>query len=333
MTPAFYMENKAGLVKGWYCVECKNVTQRKRNDSTPVRRQHEVPMDLNMSCDQPEGAEAPPLPLEVASLVQISKLLDRKLGAHHEALSKELAQIRLDFQLSIVTLGNQLSTLTSRIDALEKENTHLHTLIAELHNTDVKPDQRNEELTTLVSQLKTEINEREQDSLQNDIEITCIPESENESTETLIIAIAAKLGVSVEARDIVSSSRAGPRRLVADSSSGAVLRPRPLVVRLARRATRNLFLSSARVRRGATTADLPLPTHKPNRFYVNERLTKTNRALFGKSREVARTSNWKYVWTQDGRVLARKEDKCPVHQIRSDSDIERVFGNIIVRSS
>lgn len=95
---------------------------------------------------------------------------------------------------------------------------------------------------------------------------------------------------------------------------------------MARRALRDDLLRAARVRRGATTADMSLPG-PARRFYVNERLTKTNRQLFNKTRAAAKNCKWKFVWTRDGRIYARKTEGQSGVRIRTDLDITRIFGS------
>lgn len=79
------------------------------------------------------------------------------------------------------------------------------------------------------------------------------------------------------------------------------------------------------MRRGATTVDLGLPTHEPRPFHVNERLTKSNRSLFGKVREKGRALQWKHIWSKEGRIYAHKNDSSNIHIVREEGDIERVF--------
>ncbi|CAG9137671.1 unnamed protein product [Plutella xylostella] len=110
-----------------------------------------------------------------------------------------------------------------------------------------------------------------------------------------------------------------------DAGAGAVGRPRPLVVRFTRRAVKDELTAAARVRRGATSADLS-QSSAPRPFYVNERLTKYNRQLYYQTREVGRRLSWRFLWTKKGRIYARQGQDTPRHWIRSADDISRVFG-------
>ncbi|XP_059054941.1 uncharacterized protein LOC131848984 [Achroia grisella] len=182
-------------------------------------------------------------------------------------------------------------------------------------------------LQSTIVQLQEEIAEKERSELLNDVEISGVPEFEAESVENIIITVAAKLGISMDERDIVSASRVGLRRGTStggDATEG-MPRPRPLAVRLTRRLLRDQLLRAARVRRHASTADMGLPQHEPQRLYVNERLTKTYRSLFGRAREATRRQRWRFVWTRNGRVYVRRDVLSPVHTIRQQADIDRIF--------
>lgn len=230
--------------------------------------------------------------------------------------------MKKDLHISIETLTRQLTSLSLRVGHLEKENAELRQqLNTKRDGGEAVPG----ELHAVIDKLKAVLNDREQIGLANELEISGILELPNESCEHIVTALALKLRVELDERDIACCSRAGPRRLNATSSDGATVRPRPIVARFTRHCTRNQFLQSARVRRGATTAELGLPPHTPQKLYVNERLTKQNRMLFGKAKEAARSKKWNFVWTRDGRVLAKKENGQPTHRILNDSDIERVF--------
>ncbi|KAH9641811.1 hypothetical protein HF086_005351 [Spodoptera exigua] len=101
------------------------------------------------------------------------------------------------------------------------------------------------------------------------------------------------------------------------------------MVRLARRDLRDAVLDSARQRRGATTEDLGLPG-PVGRFYVNERLTKTNQDLFRKTRAAAGIHGWRFVWTKRGRILVRNKPGDQTRRIGSEHDIQEIIGQYTV---
>lgn len=84
-----------------------------------------------------------------------------------------------------------------------------------------------------------EINDREQELFSSDLEIGNLPENKGENIIHTVELVARKLGVTLEAGDIVFAERVGPRT---DRSGGAAKpqeasRGRRVLVRLARGST------------------------------------------------------------------------------------------------
>ncbi|XP_052750039.1 uncharacterized protein LOC128200485, partial [Galleria mellonella] len=257
----------------------------------------------------------PSCSLETASF-DFSELVTeiRLLREEMKEYRTEMQEFRTTISNLTVTVGScqlQIDALTTRVNEMEKqrcEGTNDTTSVLE----------------QTISELKMELNHRDQELLCNDIEIAGIPEDTNERGIHLALTVAQKLGVVLEERDIVDAQRAGTfKRTMSDNSP--ISRPRPLVVRLTRRTHRDQMLAAARVRRDITTAGLGLAL-ADQRIYVNERLTQTNRRLFYKARVESLRVQWKYLWTREGKIYVRKEHGSPRHRIRSENDFNKVFG-------
>lgn len=59
-----------------------------------------------------------------------------------------------------------------------------------------------------------------------------------------------------------------------------------------------------------------------NTIFVNDQLTAHNRRLLWQAKIKAKESCWKYVWTRDGIVFAKKDENSSPMLIKSASDIE-----------
>lgn len=218
----------------------------------------------------------------------------------------EMKQFKADLQACcsrITSVEGKVLEVEKKIDSKTFDNAHLENTIADL---------------------KTQLNERDQELLLNDVEIAGLPEERNESVLHLASLVATKLGLTLDERDIVHAERRGAVRRNRSDGEGAPQRPRPLVVRLARRVQRDAVLRAARVRRGLSTTDMNL-AGEPRKVYINERLTRNNRQLFGKAREAASRAQWKYLWTKGGQIFTRKDDGKVVERIRTEGDISKIF--------
>lgn len=237
-------------------------------------------------------------------------------------------------RLQLETLNSTISSLTLKIDECDRKVCQLDARVGSIEARLVEgaTTSSSSSLLETIEQLKGEINDRDQDLLSNDIEITCIPEEKGENLVQIVNILSIKLGVKLAEQDLVSATRVGRSNQSLEAYPPP--RPRPIAVRLARRVSRDQLMLAARVRRGITTEDTGLPApHR--RFYVNERLTRSNRQLFRQARDIGTRLGWRFIWTRDGKIFARKRQgtDCPRHRIQTEGDLRRVFGSDAVGSS
>lgn len=166
--PAYYKSNQNELKQSWRCPSCSNVTNRRnRNDSTPVRRQYQANLNLNVTtsdgeCKAPRS-ENLPKPAQIQSipcqdnilLEKFSQLLDKKLEENKISIlseikstiqntiqievKKAIQKIEKDITNNMNTLRdelteskNQVSTIATTIEKLESENKTLKQEITQI---------------------------------------------------------------------------------------------------------------------------------------------------------------------------------------------------------
>lgn len=319
------------------------------DDGSPVRKEGETlpTTEEELPKSTPYEHRAP-----AASLQDISNLLDEKLGRKlNDILDTKLGDLRDTIALSVKTefhsviekikeeftattdfltaqiqdLDNSVKLSERRIQSLEGENMSLR---SEIHALKEKQSVFHSapELMASLTRLQDDLNYKEQQSLLNDVEINGIPEFDGESVIHLVKTTASKLGSELEDRDIISATRAGPKRTKGPREDpDKPPRPRPIVVRLARQSLRDNLIKSSRSRRGTTSDGFGLPVHEPNKISVFERLTKVNRDLFFLVRKAGKDKEWSYIWTNNGRIFARKTDTSRIHNFRNENDYVQVF--------
>lgn len=323
----------------WRCPECRSKQPKVDNTNTPMRAatstaseslvDSATPSDLDMSYNithrrKPKGNVPVPFvvpdpgsdkPTQVNDPVQEISLFWSELRAARIEMS-QLRDTLLEVTATMNKNSERLDLLEARIDGLENK-----IATQDRPNIEILEDQ--------ITQLKQDLQDREQELLSNDIEIAGVPETAGEGVVHITLAVATKLGVELDERDIVSAARVGLPRAIVEGEPAP--RPRSIAVRFTRRTCRDTLLKSARVRRGATTTDMGIPG-PPCKFYVNERLTKSNRQIFQRAREFAARAKWRFVWTRDGKVFAKKENGSKRHRLCSESDLTSVFGSNVVCS-
>lgn len=237
---------------------------------------------------------------------------------------RELRQESADFRASVSSCFERLDTMENRVSAIEQrfEDRQLGT---------------SDRLEATIAELKSQLNERDQELLLNDVVISGVPETRGENVVHIVNLIAQKLGTPIDERDIVVAERVGPLNPNRIEGDSAPARPRSIVVRLTRRAARTHLLSAARVRRNLSTTDIGAGGGSgggaqvpPRKVYINERLMRSNAKLFHSAREAGKRLQFKYVWTKEGRIFVKKEDGSHVQRVRSDKDIDKIFGNVSI---
>ncbi|XP_063634785.1 uncharacterized protein LOC134805403 [Cydia splendana] len=315
----------------WKCVECKSAEPKLDNTNTPLRGISDN-VNMHRGAARPCGAVSNEHDNSVmdVSYTDNQRLNDTtRLDMNGASDIQQLvAELRL-FREEMRAMRQHIQALRARV-TLGMEDHVLLDHALESNTTSVSVGENTEaSLADTVAQLRLELNDRDQDMLLNDVEISNVPEQSGENTLHIVATLGQKLGVTLSEHDIVDATRVGRAPRLDEGTQGQPARPRLLVVRLARRAVRDRLLQAARVRRGATTEGTGLPG--PDcRFYVNERLTFVNRRLFQKARQLKEHYGWRYVWTRDGRIYVRQRPgtESPRHRIRTELDLSRVFGTL-----
>lgn len=310
------MSESAKFPLSWTCPSCKPKRVKGDNAETPVKALHS---DVSADEDTVNDVVIAPSP-------GISEYMEEMRSFRDEMRA---------FRSEVVEVCKELSDLR---EVISSQNQRLDDIDARLVALEVRDDGPNqaaiEKLEAGLEKLKHELNDRDQASLSEDVMISNLPESAKDLVHVVKL-VALKLGMKLENNDVVSAVRVGPTHSNKKELHGAVLgaatahRPRPVVVRLARRCLRHELLNNARVRRNITTEGLDLE-HPVCKLYVNEHLTRYNRQLHFRARELVKAAGWRYVWTRGGRILVRQEPGKPVFQVRAVCDLQRIFGDATI---
>ncbi|XP_028166865.1 uncharacterized protein LOC114357452 [Ostrinia furnacalis] len=316
----------------WSCPECMSKKPKTGNINTPIRTSAS-------SGSMEDSAPSPTQDMNITHRRQISKPTHETSFCEQDCSSPETSTQNTKQDDMVTELKQYMNGLicsqvdslraaiTELTDTIRTQNSRIEKLEARVYELENRSNEH-PNITSFektIAGLQAEIHDRDQALLLNDVEIAGCPETPNENCTHIVITLAKKIGVDIDEKDVVSAERAGPPRPAAQG--GGPTRPRPLAVRLTRRATRDALLRAARVRRNVTTEGLP-GASSAHLCYINERLTKHNRQLFQKARERSRACKFKYVWTREGNVFVRQEDGKPRHRLRSEEDLERVFPSI-----
>lgn len=337
LSPKRFKKLSAEVKLKWTCLECKSKQPKLDNTNTPVRA---TSQSQQTKVSSRIGVEV----LDEDCNITFRKhrtddvIIDDKLRDIWENLMRKEMEVMLHSTINRMIseqlkpinsqnseLHESMSYISEQLDNLKKENADLRKLLSTVSSDLRLLKEENktlkEKLEVTISRVKLLEDEsmRQQQwiRLQN-IEITGIPENRDESTSDLVRRVVQHIGVSIEESDLEFAHRVQPRRTTSAE------RARPIVARLRHRSVKDKIIAAARKNRNITTRELGMGGES-NRVFVNEHLTKENKMLLSSCKQRAKEVNFKYIWTKNCRIYARKNDVSPPIPISSASDLVKLF--------
>ncbi|CAK1581574.1 unnamed protein product [Parnassius mnemosyne] len=132
-----------------------------------------------------------------------------------------IAREMVSFRQEITNINSNVSEISNRVSDVEKRIACL-----EEQATNLTSQPGGSKVEDSVAELKCRLNERDQELLLNDLEISGVIEQKGENPLHLVTMLAAKIGTELDERDVVSARRIGMRREEIPGS-GDKRRPRP----------------------------------------------------------------------------------------------------------
>ena len=257
---------------------------------------------------------------------QLESIFDQKLKPISDSIG-EMNESMKFLNSSFEEIKSKVGSLEDNLNKVVKDNRFLQQETLRLSD-------ENKKLSNLANGLSKELNDIQQYLRRDCCEITGIPPVQNESTDEIVIKIALLMGLNLNVKEISVSHRLPTRgksyssRLrLATRSSGrnvdpALQYPR-IIVKFVRRETKDLFYRSRKMLVGKTTKDLGLSRISDNKIYVSESITAKNKELFKECLKFRRKNDFKYIWTNQGRIYLRQNKDSPSKAITSQADLER----------
>lgn len=186
------------------------------------------------------------------------------------------------------------------------------TTIKENIKTIEKLKVENESLKKDVKSLTSKLNDLEQYSRMNNIEIQGIPEKNNESVVKIVESLCQFVDHPIDANAVEAVHRVQTYNVNA---------PKSIIVRFLSRKARDEVLLAAKVKRsqlGVTGRALPF---EGGRVFINEHLTPENKKLFREVRLAATEKGYKYVWINNANILVRKDERSKIKTIKNTDQL------------
>lgn len=223
--------------------------------------------------------------------------------------------------LTLVDIGAMIQDLKAENTSLRKSIDQMHTklddqtikfeqLINKIRDLEVE----NEQLRHENGKLRTSIDEQEQYSRRNCVEIHGLPEIQGEIVLSEVIKVGRAVGLEVTPSMIDNCHRLG------NPKSQAI---RGIIVKFVRNSDKMKLLHCRKTKRDLSSVDLGFNT-VPSSIYINENLTQYRRSLLSHARQLRKTCNIMYVWTRNGNIYLRENEKTPVIKVTSPDDLTEV---------
>ena len=229
-------------------------------------------------------------------------------------------------------LDSKLQPIQAKLNDLVKQMndnyTALHTKLELLEARNASLEAENATLTNRLQTCETCLNNLEQYSRRECVEISGMPEVKEENTDNIVIKVGSLIGLDITKDDISVSHRLpkpsysaavreGPR-----ASSNTSSRTPNIIVKFVWRETRDHFYKGRKLLRDKSTRDLDLARYSENKIYISENLTQANKDLFKESLKVKKDLKYKFILTFYGRTYLRKDSESPVVAILKTSDLD-----------
>ena len=179
-----------------------------------------------------------------------------------------------------------------KVDEIKSENMCLKQTVLELKN--------------LLENAEKNLNNLEQYSRRECIEINGIPCTHQESTDEIVVALAKQVEVHITTNDISVSH--GLKNFTTSQQ------PSTIIAKFISRKIRNQIFENR----------FKLKKANPGKIiFIDESLIKTNRKIFSMYRNFKKDNNWKYVWTKQGQTYLKKSDSDKTLKIESICDLSK----------
>lgn len=170
----------------------------------------------------------------------------------------------------------------------------------------------NKKLNDEVADLKSQIEVINQQSYNNTVKISNIPQTENESLSEIIQKISDVIGYEFSAQKLDSLYRRQSRKIGL---------PSIIVLRFLRRLDKLQFLQLKKSKGDIFTSDLGMEGER-RPIYISEFMSPFNSKLFWEAKQLKLKNLIQFVWFRNGRVLIKKCASSPTEIISKMDDLK-----------
>ena len=151
------------------------------------------------------------------------------------------------------------------------------------------------------------------------LEFKGVPVTENENVTNTVIEISKLLGVEITKSDISTAHRLATKHPKNGAASSV---PPAIIARFVRRDIRNEIYNRRKTAKTIQPHQYPVPGM--TKLYVNENLTQYRKKLLWKTKELTKKYHYAYLWTTNGKIFVKKNEKDKPRIIQSENDYQKL---------
>lgn len=196
-------------------------------------------------------------------------------------------------------LGKSVENCHEKITELIKTVSEQSSALKEFEKLFDAMKQENTTLRAKVRSLEQQLDDTDQYTRINCLEINGVPETNNENVVEIVQTIGKVLQVTVSAEDIDACHRLGPKQ------DG---RRRGIIVKFVRRHMKEEMLRKRKIKRNLNTSDIGMASGPAEVVYMNESLSPARRKVLNAARSLRKEQGFTFVWVKNGKVFLRKDE-------------------------
>ena len=292
--------------------------KNKRGDRGSTEEETSTAKKSNMA-DQEEKdslfSEKEPTLLEIKDLLVSIQATVSKISLENQVLKKELTELKDSMAFN----EKELQDIKDTVKKVSKANASIQKELVkakeELEQTKQQLDKEKEE----TERVWCALDDLEQYTRKNSLEIHGIPEHVYSDTESAVIKIANALDVSIQPDDIEITHKLKGRE-----------GKRPIIVKFcSHKAKSKLYKERIKLRNFKISDIFPsfsITTAASNqdRIYINENLTQYRRDIVKEANQRKRNKTLTSVWTLDGKIFVKTSQEGQRIRIFSMEDLENI---------
>ena len=222
---------------------------------------------------------------------------------------------------NVTSMESSLNFYGESFDEIKKKMDTVVNIVNGMENRVMETELKCSKLEKEIDYLKIMLNNKEQASLNQSVEITGIPKTPNEDIPHIITSVANILNISIKNEDIVDTYRLKPYK----NTDGKI------IAKFNSTILKDSIIKSIKLRyknKNPVTANNLCTNFPEVNVFINDQLTKENKRLLWLSKEFSKTYGYRFVWSNSGGVYLKKQEgeqviKIQTTQILQNLDIDK----------